>query len=63
MTRESILQGLAQCRSEDEWSRVCDRVKEYTKTLPLSERSGEYPEWWFRDVVMTGLYSAIRDNQ
>jgi hypothetical protein len=59
MNKADMLKMLRETKSEDEWDLACDRVKEETKKLPPAERSGEYPAWWFPEVLATGLIEKI----
>lgn len=53
--KEQYLKRLAAAKSSKEWGDICDEVKVHTKTLPTEERSGEYPRWWWTDVICSGV--------
>lgn len=53
--KEQIIAKLKAADSERVWNAVCDEAKRYAATLPESERSGDYPAWWFRDVILAGI--------
>lgn len=53
--KDKFLERLRHCPSEEQWDDICDEVKRYTRTLPQLERSGDYPEWWFPEVILSGL--------
>lgn len=57
--KEEFLQRLADAGNETTWNAICDEVKAYTKTLPEEERSGDYPLWWFKEVILTGLVTRM----
>lgn len=59
--KAEFLKQLSECHTEAEWNTVCDEVKAYTKTLPESQRSGDYPRWWFPAIIASGLSAIIRD--
>ncbi len=50
-----ILRRLKAAKSESEWNRICDETKAYTRTLPERERAGDYPVWWYPEVIQSGL--------
>ena len=58
-SKADALQRLNACKSDTEWNATCDAVKRWTKTLPACERSGDYPRWWFAEVIQTGLVSTL----
>ncbi len=62
MSKDEILTKLKATRSEDEWDNLCDEVKEYTKDLPPEQRSGQYPSWWFKEVIASGLIYLAQYN-
>ena len=53
--KEQFLARLKATQNEDEWNAICDEVKVYTKTLSEDERSGDYPKWWYSEVIASGL--------
>lgn len=59
----TIIQKLQNTKSEEEWNKVCDEVKEgvLNKTL-TPPYQGEYPSWWFPKVIVSGLahYQQMR---
>ena len=58
--RIEFLNRLNMANSEDEWNAVCDDVKRYTREeLPEDQRSGDYPNWWYQDVIRTGLAHRV----
>lgn len=61
-SKEEILNKLWSAESEQEWTDICDATKGYTKTLPEEERSGEYPNWWFSEVVISGLMGTVKST-
>lgn len=60
--KKEFLNQLYATKSEQEWYAVCDKVKEYTKTLPEDQKDGLYPDWWFGDVVFAGVISHACKN-
>ena len=38
--------------TEQEWNKSCDEIKE--------AHGGEYPAWWFSEVVLSGLATQTR---
>lgn len=52
MSREDILNRLAATKTEAEWNDICDDVKR--------ANAGDYPNWWFSEVILSGLASRKR---
>lgn len=48
--REKFLTELIQCQNSIDWNNKCDEVKNHY---------GDYPEWWFNDVIISGLLNEI----
>ena len=42
---KAVISALCSTRNESEWNAVCDAVK----------RNGQYPPWWFANVIATNL--------
>lgn len=59
MSREEILSLLKESTSEKEWNSVCDRVKELCRNDTITDCSGDYPSWWFKEVVLSGLAHKV----
>lgn len=59
MSKQEWLKLLSETKNEEGWCYVCDSVKAWTKTIPEAERSGEYPVWWWSDVIMSGLLGRV----
>jgi hypothetical protein len=56
-----ILKKLGDTNSEKEWDAVCDEVKAGVKSKTLEgPYSGDYPQWWFHQVVMSGLMARTQ---
>lgn len=58
--REDLLQRLRVAKNETEWNGICDEAKAFARTLPDAERSGQYPDWWFEDVLESGLACEVQ---
>ena len=48
---DTEIQKLKNTTSEAEWNAVCDEIK--------AARNGEYPQDWYRRIVMSGLMTMI----
>jgi hypothetical protein len=60
MDKDTILARLRAATNQDEWNAVCDDVKRWARdTLQESERSGDYPKWWYMEVIASGLASRM----
>lgn len=59
---KEFLAKLEASKSEQEWNAICAEVKAYAETLPDNERSGDYPSWWFRAVILSGLMARAVVN-
>lgn len=44
---EDVKAALNETRSEDDWTRVCDAVKQ--------ANDGGYPAWWFQEIILSGF--------
>jgi hypothetical protein len=53
--KEQIIGKLKATKTVEEWNRVCDEAKSHARTLPSEDRSGDYPAWWFEEVIISGL--------
>lgn len=42
-----MLALLKSSTNADEWNENCDKIK--------SENAGNYPEWWWSEVILSGL--------
>jgi hypothetical protein len=42
---------MAASKNEAEWNSNCDKVK--------GQYSGGYPNWWYREIIMSGLAAAV----
>ena len=42
---KAVISALCSTRNESEWNTICDAVK----------RNGQYPPWWFANVIVTNL--------
>lgn len=48
--KEGTLARLEICRNEDQWEKVCRSVR-----LADPTGMGQYPDWWYAEVVESGL--------
>jgi len=39
------------CKSNADWQKACDKIKD--------AYGGDYPEWWYREIVQSGLFYDI----
>ena len=39
-------------KSKEEWNENCDKVK--------AAHNGGYPEWWYVEIIESGLYSRVK---
>jgi hypothetical protein len=45
---------LFSCKTYADWRAACDKIKD--------SHGGDYPEWWYREIVQTGLLWNITDK-
>ena len=48
---EDVKAALSETRSEKEWNRVCDEVKE--------GNDGGYPAWWWKEIIVSGFADGV----
>ena len=49
-TVEGVREWMAGAVSESDWNDCCDKVKK--------DNGGDYPTWWFREIILSGLYAS-----
>ena len=49
--KETCVELLKQCRSGDEWNKICDDIKK------LNNKT--YPEWWYSEIIESGVAHAM----
>ena len=54
MTKEEIIELMRNSNSEDEWNKNCDAVKR--------ENNGGYPDWWYSEIIASGLVNVTRER-
>ncbi len=47
MDKQTALAELLNSKDKDAWNATCDRIK--------AANMGQYPEWWYEEVILTGL--------
>lgn len=47
MNKEQSLELMKSSKSEKEWNDNCNKV--------MQAHSGTYPDWWYPEVIQTGL--------
>lgn len=60
MTREEVCTLMADSRSENEWNMHCDTVKDAVRDGLIKDVRGEYPSYWFNDIILSGLMEHTR---
>lgn len=50
-TDKGVVDHMSASTSEDDWNNRCDQVK--------AANGGNYPEFWFGKVIMSGLASRV----
>jgi hypothetical protein len=50
MSEQEVVALMESSKSESEWNRNCDQVK---------QKCGGYPEFWFPLIVMSGLSQRV----
>lgn len=55
MSKEEILSLVRECRSAADWDYVCGLAK--------AEGQGKYPDWWYDEVILSGLFSEVSKRQ
>lgn len=51
MDKQTALAELQKSTNKDEWNATCDRIK--------AANRGTYPEWWYPEVIMSGLIDKV----
>lgn len=54
--KSSVIEDLKRCTTAEQWNAVCDRVKNDVRKGLYSNPSGDYPSWWYMDVICAGLH-------
>lgn len=54
MTRDEVVTLMESSKSENEWNDNCDKVK--------AAFGGEYPEFWFNSIILTGLLNETMNK-
>jgi len=62
MNKQKWIERLLATKSEGEWNFVCNAIKVWTKPLPETEKSGDYPVWWFHTIIIGGVMAAARQG-
>jgi hypothetical protein len=60
MTKQEVLNLMSSSKSEMEWDANCDKVKKLVRDGVITDRSGDYPSYWFSEVIMSGLLRSTR---
>lgn len=53
MTRQEVIELMNSSKTDKEWDDNCDKVKAAFEG---------YPEFWYQDVVMSGLAARVFDS-
>jgi hypothetical protein len=48
---QKVVDLMRSSSSEKEWNENCDKVK--------AENGNDYPEFWFRAIIMSGLHNDV----
>lgn len=59
MTKIEIITMMRNSNSKKEWNSNCDKVKHLCKTGQITEVAGDYPVWWWQEIVVSGLSDAV----
>lgn len=54
MERNEVIELMKSSKNEQEWNANCDKVK--------AAYSGNYPQWWYSTIIMSGLLSRVSRN-
>ena len=52
MEKQVVIDLMTSSKSKEEWNENCDKVK--------AAHNGGYPEWWYVEIIESGLYSRVR---
>lgn len=53
MSKEEVIALMKSSKSDLEWNKNCDLVK---------EAYNGYPDWWYMEVIISGLLAATKAN-
>ena len=53
MEKQEGIDLMKSSKNETEWNRNCDEVK---------KKCNGYPNWWYSEIIMSGLFSKVKDN-
>lgn len=59
MTRDEVNRLMKSSKNATEWDNNCDRVKLAVANGQIKEVSGDYPVYWYEDIILSGLYSQL----
>jgi hypothetical protein len=62
MTKEEVLNLMKSSKSEQDWRDNCDIVKLAVSEGRISNPSGHYPDYWFNEIICTGMYHKLKAN-
>ena len=51
MTQHEGVELMMSSTTENEWNANCDKIK--------SAHNGDYPEWWYQGMILSGLMHMI----
>lgn len=52
-TVEGVIELTESSKSVEEWNNNCDLVK---------AANGDYPSFWFKEIILSGLHNRVRLN-
>ncbi len=52
MEKQVVIDLMTSSKSKEEWNENCDKVK--------VAHNGGYPEWWYVEIIESGLHSRVR---
>ncbi len=52
MEKQDVIDLMTSSKSKEEWNENCDKVK--------AAHNGGYPEWWYFEIIESGLHSRVR---
>lgn len=54
MSTEEQVGLLSNTKSKEEWTEICDKIKELN--------GNKYPKWWMKEVLMAGIPEKAKKN-
>ena len=58
MEKQEVIDLMKSSKSEQEWNANCDKVKKAER----AKTGADYPEWWFYEIILSGLLNQVRET-